>query len=179
MKAYRGEYYPVCLLGTPGTARRTLPPRHSTRPSRTSNSRPPPSIAYSSGSTGLNFPDNNTEISVAASEPYFHSQSSLDPHAYPVNPRTTNTTPSITSTAQCTECGKVFNGRNVSSHLSRHKRAHQEADKTIVCPSAGCGKVFKGSRTDNIRAHCWNVHKEKLPEDGKAFWSSRAHQPEI
>ncbi|KAI1392641.1 uncharacterized protein F4822DRAFT_425843 [Hypoxylon trugodes] len=83
---------------------------------------------------------------------------------------TTNTTPSLTSTAHCEECGKTFRGKHISSHLSRHRRSHREAGRDMSCPI--CNKIFHHTRTDNIRTHVKTVHGQVLPENGREYWAS-------
>ncbi|KAI0150008.1 hypothetical protein F4776DRAFT_188602 [Hypoxylon sp. NC0597] len=146
---HSGAYHPAHLIQSPDTrvrSQRTLHSRESITLSRTSSSRLTPSNFNMSASNMRSRMD-NTEMSV-------------------VSEMTTNTTTSTTSTVKCKECGKLYKGRNHSSHLSRHKRSHRDADE-IRCPS-GCSKVFRGSRTDNIRAHCRKVHNEELPLD---YWA--------
>ncbi|KAI2776637.1 hypothetical protein F4815DRAFT_334780 [Daldinia loculata] len=149
VKNYSGAYHPAHLLQPHSTHRshRILQPRQPIATSRASSSQPTPSIIDSSGSNIHSFVDNSIEISNV----------------------TSNTTPSVTSAAQCEECGKTFTGRHVSSHLSRHKRQHRTGHVTIECPY--CGKAFRHVRTDNIRTHCRNVHRRELPENGKEYWS--------
>ncbi|KAI0106781.1 hypothetical protein F4814DRAFT_69903 [Daldinia grandis] len=149
VKNYSGAYHPAHLLQPHSTQRghRILQPRQPIVTSRASSSQPTPSIIDSSGSHVHSFVDNSIEISNV----------------------TSNTTPSVTSTAHCVECGKTFTGRHVSSHLSRHKRQHRTGHVTIECPY--CGKAFHHVRTDNIRTHCRNVHGHELPENGKEYWS--------
>ncbi|KAI0837136.1 hypothetical protein F5Y06DRAFT_297922 [Hypoxylon sp. FL0890] len=156
---HSGAYHPAHLVQSPDARPRNLRSLHTrepTIPSRASSSRHTPSIVDLSTS---NMPSrlDNTEMSV-------------------VSELTTNTTLSTTSTAKCAgcdKCKKSFKGKNFRSHLSRHKRSHRDADE-IPCPS-GCPKVFKGSRTDNIRAHCRKVHNEELPRD---YWSVRPKSSE-
>ncbi|KAI1807100.1 hypothetical protein F4811DRAFT_550332 [Daldinia bambusicola] len=149
VKSYSGAYHPAHLFQPHSTQRshRTLNPRQHTVTSRASSSQPTPSIVDSIGSNGHNFMDNGADKSIM----------------------TSTTTPSLTSTAQCEECGKTFTGKHVSSHLSRHKRQHRNVHVTIECPY--CGKLFRHVRTDNIRTHCRNVHGLELPENGKEYWS--------
>ncbi|KAI1136031.1 hypothetical protein F5Y05DRAFT_122135 [Hypoxylon sp. FL0543] len=150
-RRHSGVYHPRHLVQSPNARprnHRSIHARESTMPSRASSSRHTPSAVDLSTSNRQSRLD-NTDMSVASE-------------------LTTNTTPSTISTARCKECGKPFQGKNLSSHLSRHKRSHRVAD-SIRCP-CGCPRVFKGSRTDNIRAHCRKVHNEELPPD---FWSAR------
>ncbi|KAI1413200.1 hypothetical protein F5Y13DRAFT_31988 [Hypoxylon sp. FL1857] len=153
---HSGAYHPAHLVQSPDIHprnHRPLQTRESTAPSRGSSSRHTPSIVDFSISNQQSRMD-TTEMSV-------------------VSELTTNTTPSTTSTVKCKECGKLFKGKNLSSHLSRHKRSHRDADE-IQCP-CGCPKIFRGSRTDNIRAHCRKVHNEELPPD---YWAARTFPPE-
>ncbi|OTA97035.1 hypothetical protein M434DRAFT_332902 [Hypoxylon sp. CO27-5] len=150
-RKHSGAYHPAHLIQSPDTrlrSQRTLHSRESMIPSRASSSRLTPSN-FDLSASNIQSRMDNTEMSV-------------------VSELTTNTTTSTTSTVKCKECGKLFKGKNLSSHLSRHKRSHRDADE-IRCPS-GCSKVFKGSRTDNIRAHCRKVHNEELPQD---YWAAR------
>ncbi|KAI1464050.1 uncharacterized protein F4812DRAFT_463111 [Daldinia caldariorum] len=149
VKSYSGAYHPAHLFQSHNTQRshRTLHPRQHIVTSQASSSQPTPSIVDSVGSNGHNFMDNGADTSIM----------------------TSTTIPSLTSTAQCEECGKTFTGKHVSSHLSRHKRQHRNIHVTIECPY--CGKLFRHVRTDNIRTHYRNVHGHELPENGKEYWS--------
>ncbi|KAI1455744.1 hypothetical protein F4805DRAFT_258479 [Annulohypoxylon moriforme] len=150
---FNGEYHPTYLFASQASHprdSRTYQQHQHTISSQASTSQPTLSVVDSTGSYTQSVYGTNTEIST----PYELNANSLSP------------TP---NTVRCNQCDKIFKGKNISSHLSRHKRSH--VDVTIKCPNGDCSKTFKGGRTDNIRAHCRNVHNLSLPEDGRAFWA--------
>ncbi|KAI2469764.1 hypothetical protein F4781DRAFT_205104 [Annulohypoxylon bovei var. microspora] len=155
-REFHGNYHPSYLFASQDSHSRdsrTLQSKQPTIPSQASTSQPTPSVIDSTGSYTASLFGTNTENSTA----------------YESN---TNTTTIV----RCDQCDKTFKGRNFSSHLSRHKRSHMNG--TMKCPGRDCTKIFKGGRTDNIRAHCRNVHDLTLPEDGRAFWARLNGSPE-
>ncbi|KAI0882279.1 uncharacterized protein GGS22DRAFT_49813 [Annulohypoxylon maeteangense] len=154
-RGFNGEYHPAYLFASRASHSRD-PRNQPTIPSQGSTSQPTLSIE-SAGSYTHSVYGTNTEISTP----------------YELN---NNQASSPLITVRCNQCDKVFKGKNISSHLSRHKRSH--VDATIKCPNGDCTKTFKGGRTDNIRAHCRNVHNLSLPEDGRAFWAMLYGSPE-
>ncbi|KAI1440729.1 hypothetical protein F5Y02DRAFT_339423 [Annulohypoxylon stygium] len=147
-REFSGRYHPECLFASQASTSRDSRILQSAIPSQTSTSQP--TVSIESGSYTQSVYGTNTEISTP-----FESNNN------PISP--------ASNTVQCDQCPKIFRGKNISSHLSRHKRSHME--KTIKCPNSDCSKTFKGHRTDNIRAHCRNVHNLELPEDGRLFWA--------
>ncbi|KAI1091555.1 hypothetical protein F5B19DRAFT_259487 [Rostrohypoxylon terebratum] len=147
---FHGRYHPACLFASQASTSRDSRSLQSIIPSQTSTSQP--TVSIDSGSYTQSVYGTNTEISTT-----FESNNNNNP----ISP--------ASNIVQCDLCTKTFKGKNTSSHLSRHKRSHME--KTIKCPNGDCNKTFKGHRTDNIRAHCRNVHNRELPEDGRLFWS--------
>ncbi|KAI1209236.1 uncharacterized protein F4807DRAFT_101063 [Annulohypoxylon truncatum] len=150
---FSGEYHPTYLFASQSSHSRdsrTLQPNQPTIASQTSTSQPTLSVPDSTGSYTRSVYGTNSEIST--------------PHELNASPM--SPAPNM---VRCNQCEKVFKGKNISSHLSRHKRSH--VDVTIKCPNSDCNKTFKGGRTDNIRAHCRNVHNLTLPEDGRGFWA--------
>ncbi|KAI1378532.1 hypothetical protein F4677DRAFT_443020 [Hypoxylon crocopeplum] len=170
---FHGTYYPSHLL-QPRVPRsrsyRTDQLKPPTIPSYASRSQLTPSIVDSSESNWQSALDNSPGTSTTY-ERYINSPN-VDLSASLTGYRNTNPTPSISSTLHCEDCGKVYTGKHASSHLSRHKRSHREAERGFKCPY--CDKVFNHTRTDNIRTHCRSVHGQELPGNGREFWASRS-----
>ncbi|OTA98702.1 hypothetical protein M426DRAFT_28213 [Hypoxylon sp. CI-4A] len=155
VKDYCGIYYPAYFLAPQATpshdARtQTLSRQQSSVPSGSDSSLLQPSIFDRPRSYAPSIPDSATETST-------------------VYERTINTSSSADDAFKCSVCDKLYTGRNAKTSLCRHKRNHK--DLTISCP--GCGKKYKGTRTDNIRQHCAKEHPNiTIPKSNtRAYWA--------